>query len=117
MAREFVGRWSGRIQAGAEQQHQDFIAGLRAPEGAALLGKYSLTEYAMYQREDDLEVIFKSEKPSIIAGFLKNKRMWPDYWEFLGPGEADAPADKPLVFHWAPGEKPSASAAPIPATG
>ena len=67
--------------------------------------------------EDDLEVIFKSEKPSIIAGFLKNKRMWPDYWEFLGPGEADVPADKPLVFHWAPGEKPSASAAPIPATG
>jgi hypothetical protein len=103
LGREFVGRWSGRVQSGAEPQHDDFVKMLRTPESAELLGKYSLTEYAMYQKGNDLEVIFKSEKPPIIAGFLKNKRMWPDYWEFEGPGEADVPADKPLVFRWTRG--------------
>jgi hypothetical protein len=103
VAREFVGRWSGRVQAGAEEQHQQFVESLRSPESAELLGKYSLTEYAMYQRADQLEIIFKSEKPAIIAGFLKNKRMWPDYWEFEAPGQVDVPADKPLVFRWARG--------------
>jgi hypothetical protein len=103
VAREFVGRWSGRVQAGAEAQHDRFVEELRTPASAELLGKYSLTEYAMYQRADDLEVIFKSEKPEIIAGFLKNKRMWPDYWEFEAPGEADMPADKELVFRWTRG--------------
>ena len=46
---------------------------------------------------EGLDVIFKSEKPPIIAGFLKNKRMWPDFWEFDAPGETDTPT-KPLVF-------------------
>jgi len=99
MAREFVGRWSGRVQRGAEQQHQAFVAELRTPESAELLGKYSLTEYAMYQDGSALDVVFKSEKPPIIAGFLKNKRMWPDYWEFEAPGDTDVP-NKPLVFKW-----------------
>jgi hypothetical protein len=103
MAREFVGRWSGRVQSTADEQHDAFVAALRSPESAELLGKYSLTEYAMYQRDRELEVIFKSEKPEIIAGFLKNKRMWPDYWEFEAPGTADVPADKPLVFRWTRG--------------
>jgi hypothetical protein len=102
VAREFVGRWSGRIQAGAEQQHDEFVKALHTPDSAELLRKYSLTEYAVYQMGDDLEIIFKSEKPEIIAGFLKNKRMWPDYWEFDSPGEADVP-DKPLVFRWTRG--------------
>jgi hypothetical protein len=103
MAREFVGRWSGRVQAGAEEQHGQFVASLRTPASAELLGKYSLTDYAMYQRDDELEVIFKSAKPEIIAGFLKNKRMWPDYWKFEAPGVADVPADKSLVFRWSRG--------------
>ena len=101
MTREFVGRWSGRVQPGAEQQHEAFVAGLRTPESAELLGKYSLTEYALYQDGDALDVIFKSEKPAIIAGFLKNKRMWPDYWEFAAPGQTDIP-DKQLIFRWTP---------------
>jgi len=91
------------VQPGAEEQHRQFVELLRTPDSAELLGKYSLTEYAMYQRDDQLEVVFKSEKPAIIAGFLKNKRMWPDYWEFEAPGEADVPADKPLVFRWTRG--------------
>jgi len=76
------------------------VAELRTPASADLLRKYSLTEYAMYQRDQELEVIFKSEKPEIIAGFLKNKRLWPDFWEFAHPGEVDVPADKPEIFRW-----------------
>ena len=98
--REFVGRWSGAVRTGAEVDHQRFVEELRTSALAELLGKYSLTEYAMYQRGNELEVVFKSEKPTIIAGFLRNKRMWPDFWEFTQPGASDVPADKDLVFRW-----------------
>lgn len=108
MPREFVGRWSGRVKPGAEQEHRRFVDQLRTPEAAKLLQKCSLTEYAMYQRGNDLEIIFKSEKPTIIPGFLRNKRLWPLYWEFDQPGQADVPTDKPLAFRWslrqAPGQ-------------
>ena len=56
----------------------------------------------MYQKGRELHIVFKSLKPSIIAGFLRNKRMWPDFWEFSGPGETDVPIDKPLIFQWKP---------------
>ena len=74
---------------------------LRTPEAANLLRKCSLTEYAIYQLASELEIIFKSEKPTIIAGFFRNKRLWPLYWEFREPGQSDVPPDKPLVFRWA----------------
>jgi hypothetical protein len=98
--REFVGRWAGTVREGSEAEHQRFVDELRTPALAELLRKYSLTEYAMYQDGNRLEVVFKAEKPTIIPGFLKNHRMWPDFWEFSQPGESDVPADKPLVFRW-----------------
>ena len=98
--REFVGRWSGRIQAGAEVEHEHFVERLRTPETATLLRKYSLTEYAMYQKGNELEIIFKSDKQTIIPGFLRNKPLWPTFWEFERPGESDVPRDKVEVFRW-----------------
>jgi len=47
-----------------------------------------------------LDVIFKAERPLNIASFLKNKRMWPSFWQFEQPGHVDEPADKALVFRW-----------------
>jgi hypothetical protein len=98
--REFVGRWSGAVREGSEREHAKFLEGLRTPASAELLVKYSLTEYAVYQRGRELDVIFKADKPTVIPGFLKNKRMWPEFWEFARPGEVDVPADKALVFRW-----------------
>jgi len=100
VSREFVGRWSGRVQDGADAEHQRFLDELRTPETAKLLEKYSLTDYAVYQKGPELEVIFKSDRPVIIAGFLKNKRMWPSFWEFMQHGEVDEPPDKELLFRW-----------------
>jgi hypothetical protein len=100
MAREFVGRWAGRIAEGSDADHERFVAELRTPASAELLRKYSLIEYTLYRRGRDLDVVFKSEKPPIIAGFLRNKRMWPDFWEFTQPGSVDVPADKEVVFRW-----------------
>src|SRR5437879_3661729 len=100
MAREFVGRWSGRVKEGFEAEHERFVEHLRTPESANLLRKYSLTEYTMYQRGSELEIVFKSEKQTIIPGFLRNKPLWPEFWEFAQPGASDRPADKTEVFRW-----------------
>jgi len=100
MAREFVGRWSGTIKAGHEADHEQFIEHLRSPEGMTLLRKYSLTEYTMYQQGNALEVVFKSDKQTIIPGFLRNKPLWPSFWEFEQPGASDVPRDKPEVYRW-----------------
>ena len=103
MAREFVGRWAGRVKEGSEEEHRQFVEYLRTPDAAKLLGKVSLTDYAVYQNGPELEVIFKSDRPVIIAGFLRNKRLWPSFWEFTQPGQVDVPADKELVFRWTRG--------------
>jgi hypothetical protein len=63
----------------------------------------SLTDYAVYQRDLALDVIFKSDRPVIIAGFLRNKRLWPSFWEFEQSGQVDVPEDKELVFRWTRG--------------
>jgi hypothetical protein len=97
--REFVGRWSGHVKAGSEAEHEAFLDYLRSAEGVKLLGKVSLTSYAIHQDGLALDVIFKSDRPVIIAGFLRNKRLWPGYWEFEQPGQVDEPS-KPLVFRW-----------------
>jgi hypothetical protein len=70
---------------------------LRSPAGADLLRRCSLTYYALYQRGQTLDVLFRSDKPSIIAGFLRNRRMWPDFWEFEGPGDGSEPGVTPEV--------------------
>jgi hypothetical protein len=98
--REFVGRWSGRIAAGAEDEHAHFVDSLRTPEGAQLLQRCNLTEYVIYQQGPDLEVVFKSERPSIIAGFLRNRRLWPHFWEFIRTGDEEAVAGRDALFHW-----------------
>lgn len=99
--REFTGRWAGSIRPGFEGAHEQFLDGLRADEGRALLQKCGLTAYTIYQSRWELEVIFKSDRPMIIAGFLRNRRLWPNFWEFTRAGEKDEPEDKPLIFQWA----------------
>ena len=88
------------MQEGSEEEHQRFVDELRTPESANLLRKLSLTDYAIFQNGSELEVIFKADRPVIIPSFLKNKRMWPLFWQFSHPGQVDVPPDKELVFRW-----------------
>jgi hypothetical protein len=98
--REFVGRWSGRIVAGAEDEHDRFVAYLRTPEGGQLLQRCNLTADAIYQHGADLEVVFKADRPSITAGLLRNRRLWPSFWEFVRPGDEAAVAGRDALFDW-----------------
>ena len=75
---------------------------LQTPDAANLLARCSLTRYAIYQDGLDLEIVFTSQKPSIIPGFLRNKRLWPEFWEFTQPGTEGDPAGKTLRFQWIP---------------
>jgi hypothetical protein len=99
--REFVGRWSGRIAAGAEDDHARFVDELRTPALADLLRRANLTEYTLYQNGPELDVVFKAERPSITAGFLRNRRLWPQFWEFVQPGDSAVEQRRPAIFHWA----------------
>ena len=99
VGREFTGRWHGSVRSGSKDEHQQFVEQLRSAAGADLLKRCGLTSYALYQQGSQLDVVFRSEKPSIIAGFLRNKRLWPIYWEFGAPGtEADLTAEP--AFEW-----------------
>jgi hypothetical protein len=100
--REHVGRWFGRVAAGSEDAHAAFVAWLGSAEGRDLLQRTNLTGYAIYQRGSELDVVFKTRRASILAGFLRNRRLWPAYWEFDHPGEAEAEAGREPIFAWAP---------------
>lgn len=97
--REFTGRWHGAIRSGSETEHEQFVERLRSDAGADLLRRCGLTHYALYAHGSELDIVFRSEKPSIIAGFLRNKRLWPEYWEFAGAG-ADADTMVSPTFEW-----------------
>ncbi len=97
----FVGRWSGHVVPGAEEEHARFVEALRTPESADILRRANLTEYTLYQDGPNLDVVFKAERPSIGAGFLRNRRFWPSFWEFVQPGDEAREQELPVVFHWA----------------
>jgi hypothetical protein len=98
--RDFVARWSGRVADGAEDDHARFMAWLDSAEGADLLRRANLTEYAVYQQGPELEVVFKAERPSITAGFVRNRRLWPRFWEFVQPGDEAAVVGREALLHW-----------------
>ncbi|MSQ24108.1 MAG: hypothetical protein EXR58_06105 [Chloroflexi bacterium] len=100
-AHQFSGRWRGSIRSDALDEHATFVERLRSEEGLDLLRRCGLTYYALYQADHDLRIIFRSEKPSIIAGFLRNPRMWPAYWEFSSPDQTEPPSDELPLFVWA----------------
>jgi len=95
-----TGRWVGTIRAGSKREHDVFVEGLRSEAGADLLRRCNLTEYALYQQALDLTVVFRTERPSILAGFLRNRRMWPEFWVFSHPGQEGAEDGRPLIFRW-----------------
>lgn len=97
--KEFTGRWRGSLRPGSEEEHRAFLKQLESPAGRDLLRRCGLTSYSLHQQGDRLDVVFRSEKPSIIPGFLRNRRLWPEYWEFSQPGGEQDELGPP-VFEW-----------------
>ncbi len=87
--------WRGRIKPGHRDEHEQFVAWLQTDEAAVQYAKFLLNGYSLAQQGDALTVTLAAEEPPPIIRFLRNPRMWPDYWEYLSAGgdAADVPDD------------------------
>jgi hypothetical protein len=96
--------WHGRVKPGSRDESDCFVQWLGTDEAAVQYAKFLLTGYSLAQQGDDITIRMSYEEPPAIIRFLRNPRMWPDYWEYVDAGtEAPAlPADA-LRVNWRKG--------------
>lgn len=85
--------WVGRVSRGHEADHQRFIEWLNGPEAAEIFRRRRLNEYELSEHDGDVRVVFKAPHtgdPRIMIDFLRYPGMWPEYWEFVRGGRAEA---------------------------
>jgi len=83
--------WHGRVKPEAHEDHERFVNWLGTGEAKQQYAKFLLTGYTLAQHDDDLTVVLSAEEPPAIIRFLRNPRMWPDFWEYV---QADAAASE-----------------------
>lgn len=100
--------WRGRVKPEARDQHERFVGWLQTDEAAAQYAKFLLTGYSLAQQGDDLTITLAAEEPPPIIRFLRNARMWPDYWEYVSAGAeaADIPAEA-IRVRWRKADAPA----------
>lgn len=97
--------WRGRVKPGHDAEHEQFVTWLQTDEAKLQYAKYLLTGYSLAQQGDDLTVTLSAEEPPPIIRFLRNQRMWPEYWEYLSAGGAGADVpDEAVRVCWRRGE-------------
>ena len=74
--------WRGTVQPEARDEHERFVAWLNSDEAAVRYAKYGLTGYTLSQQGDELTISMAAEEPTQVIRFLRNPRMWPDFWVF-----------------------------------
>jgi hypothetical protein len=98
--------WIGRVAAGHEAEHRQFVDWLNGPEAAEIFRRRRLTEYELTEADGMLRVVFKAPHtgdPRITIDFLRYPGVWPACWEFVRGGrEDDEPASPGAVVrvHW-----------------
>jgi hypothetical protein len=98
--------WVGRVKSGHEADHERFVEWLNGPEAESIFRRRRLTEYQLTESEGLVTVLFKGPHtgdPRIMIDFLRYPGLWPDYWEFVRGGRADAEpmtAHGVLKVHW-----------------
>jgi hypothetical protein len=85
--------WRGRVDPEHREEHEQFVAWLGTDEAAAQYAKFLLNGYSLAQQGDDLTVTMTASEPPPIIRFLRNPRMWPDYWQYVSArsGADDVP--------------------------
>lgn len=83
--------WIGRVRSDSMAEHEQFIAWLGTDEAREVYRRRRLVEYALYERNGQLSVIFRAPHtgdPRIMIDFLRYPGMWPQFWEFERAGGA-----------------------------
>jgi hypothetical protein len=93
--------WRGRVKPERREEHERFVTWLNSDEAKVQYAKFLLNGYSLAQQGDELTIRLAAEEPPPIIRFLRNPRMWPDYWEYVSAGgdESDVPEDGVRV-HW-----------------
>ena len=96
--------WIGRVSAGHEAEHHQFIAWLNGPEAADIFRRRRLTEYQLTEDDGNVTVVFKAPHtgdPRIMIEFLRYPGLWPDFWEFVSGGtEPPSVPPESVKVHW-----------------
>lgn len=74
--------WRGTVKPEAREEHERFVAWLATDEAAVQYAKFLLNGYTLAQAGDDLTITMAAEDPLVFIRFLRNHRMWPEFWEF-----------------------------------
>jgi hypothetical protein len=97
----------GRVSAGHEAEHQQFIEWLNGPEAAEIFRRRRLTEYQLSEdNAGNLTVVFKAPHtgdPRLLIDFLRYPGMWPSFWEFVSGGrgeDGDTSPNGTVKVHW-----------------
>ena len=87
--------WKGRVKAENRDDHERFVVWLASDEAKLQYAKFLLTGYSLAQQGDELTITMSAEEPPPIIRFLRNPRMWPEYWEYESAGgdAGDVPED------------------------
>jgi hypothetical protein len=94
--------WRGRVKPEHRAEHETFVEWLGTDEAKLQYAKFLLTGYTLAQQGDDLTISMSAEEPPPIIRFLRNPRMWPDYWEYLsaGSGAASDVSEDAVRIRW-----------------
>ena len=93
--------WHGHVKPEQRDEHEQFIEWLNTDEARVQYAKFLLNGYSLAQQGDDLTITLAAEEPPAIIRFLRNPRMWPEFWEYdSAGGDADAPPEESVRVRW-----------------
>lgn len=93
--------WHGHVAAGRRDEHESFVEWLNSDEARQQYAKYLLTGYGLAQTDDALTVSLSAEEPPAIIRFLRNPRMWPEFWEYDSAGDSgETPTPESVRVSW-----------------
>jgi hypothetical protein len=92
--------WRGRVRDGSREEHDRFVEWLNTDEARLQFGKFLLTGYTLAEDGDALTITLAAEEPPPIIRFLRNPRMWPEFWEFESAGAGGASAAGTERVRW-----------------